>query len=461
MAEVSSTSNADHGPVFGQEEAEDANVFFEDISFYFRNWSDLSPEYQKDFKSICYQLLEEDDCEKFEIVIKEGFGANITFRPREYLNFPTQQTVISRLRQFGVGQYDMTALQISLALFSTERPTNRCLELLLKYDASTEMDDSYPNRMDPMYMACKTENFGAVELLLKYSKTAADEIYLDLIHKKPHPKRLEILKALLQHGDPLMRPFYQSNYLLHMAALDRYENTAHLELLVSCGADLNVTNGAGCTALYSAASMGNLAGCQYLHQHGCQVNVDTNDGCSPLHLAFKNQMTKCVPFLIDIVDDINKVDSEDHTPLDYAMICGPVFHEFNTTAEFFKNVPAEKYIKLMLNNGALLNKFNKENFKAFLRRSSTKVELLALLFSTSPNLNFIEFDDCGEDLFKWFPGFGQEILELMKQPRSLKHFCRHSLRVSLGKRYLATLEASELPPTLHKYLVFDDPRDLR
>ncbi|XP_077980133.1 ankyrin repeat domain-containing protein 61-like, partial [Glandiceps talaboti] len=436
--------------------------FLDQISFFYRNWDMLTDDYHKDLKKIYYKVLEDDDSERLELIIKEGFGADFSFRPREYLGFARHSSTITTLRQFGVGQYDLSALHIAIALFSPDRSTNRCLELLLRYKAEIEVDSAMPDRMDPLYMTYKTGNIEGMTLLFQYGATACDEIFMDVIHKPPDENRLELLKLLFQNSDAtcINKPFYRSNCIMYLAALDRFEKIGYLELLISLGADVNATNAVGYTPIFAAANMGNLSGFEFLRKHGCHVNIETRDRCNPLHLAYRNAMTKCVPTLIEIVDDINKIDAANHTPLDYAMICGPVYNEMETSGMFFQKLKSDKYIKLMLNNGAVLNKFDESDLKAFLKRSPNNMPLLCLLFNSFPNWRFLGFREYPEALVNWHPDVHQQVLDVGDMPRSLKHHCRHCLRVAMGRQYQNVVKSANLPQRIEEYLLFDDPTNL-
>nr|XP_006816286.1 PREDICTED: ankyrin repeat and KH domain-containing protein 1-like [Saccoglossus kowalevskii] len=435
---------------------ETATKFQQYVAFCYRAWDDLSSDQQQRLKKIYFRQLEDDNSRKLEIILEEGFSANMMFKPTEYIAFPEKPAkTVPPLRQYGSGQSELPAITISTALYSADRPTNHCLQILLQHGADVNV------KSDPLYVATKMENIHAMSILLEHGAAIIGELYLDLTHKHPTPKRVDILKLLLQYGTSVNQTFYRSNTLLHISATDRYEKVDYLDILMRFGADMNSRNQAGYTPLCCAASMGNLNAFQCLLNAGAEFNTESLDKSTPLHLAFRNAMTKCVPSILNIIStDVNAINGDNCTALDYAMICGPVFNEFDRNGKFFRKIPSAKYVKLLLYHGARLNKFDLEDLKAFLTRSPFDVQLLTLLVNVYPNWKFSEFRYYPSNLKKWYPEFYQELTDLGSKPRSLKHHCRCALRFGLRNKYQATILSLTLPSTIRRYLLFDNNNDL-
>ncbi len=89
------------------------------------------------------------------------------------------------------------------------------------------------------------------------------------------------VNAVATNGS-LLRP-------IHSAAAHSQNQVAQnmVETLVVHGADVNVKQQGGFTAIHTAADNGNLPLAQYLLAHGADVNVKTDDGKTPLAMALE------------------------------------------------------------------------------------------------------------------------------------------------------------------------------
>ena len=126
-------------------------------------------------------------------------------------------------------------------------------------------------------------------------------------------------------GDPsLVREHYAGRTLLHAASA--CGSFALVELLLRVGADPNVADGGGHTALYSVANQcGTSEGAsvvRILADAGADVNAD--DGvkrCTPLHMAARRGNARVAAALLDCGADIEARDSLGETPLRRAVNC--------------------------------------------------------------------------------------------------------------------------------------------
>lgn len=92
--------------------------------------------------------------------------------------------------------------------------------------------------------------------------------------------------------------------------------------LIKQGADANLTDEKGCTALHYAAQRNDLFYIRHLVSAGADVNAENNDQQTPLCLLFKNMwfypVTEAADILVSAGADVNVADKDGKTPLMYA-----------------------------------------------------------------------------------------------------------------------------------------------
>ena len=133
--------------------------------------------------------------------------------------------------------------------------------------------------------------------------------------------RAKIMEQLMAHGtdpnvsrpDEHVDPFIldvnkkeDANPLLIEATENGHTDTA--EVLLSAGADPNITDEQGRTALYWAVSQGFLTTVKALLSRNADPNIKDNFGTTPLMIASKNGYQQIVELLIDKGADINAVE---------------------------------------------------------------------------------------------------------------------------------------------------------
>ncbi|XP_038587463.1 ankyrin repeat domain-containing protein 53 [Micropterus salmoides] len=111
---------------------------------------------------------------------------------------------------------------------------------------------------------------------------------------------------------------------LHMACL--YGQLSTVQLLVESGLVwIHSSDHQGRQPVHmvlSSRSSPNTSSClRYLLEHGANVNVATDSGSTPLHLAASEGLLDCTEILVQAGADVLAKDSMGHTALDLARIC--------------------------------------------------------------------------------------------------------------------------------------------
>ncbi|KAH1064214.1 hypothetical protein J1N35_029201 [Gossypium stocksii] len=106
--------------------------------------------------------------------------------------------------------------------------------------------------------------------------------------------------------------------ILSAASIGNLEIT---EILFSKGANVNVKNDGGRTALHYAASKGWLKIAELLISHGAKINSKDKVGCTPLHRAASTGKSALCELLIEEGAEVDATDRAGQTPLMSAVIC--------------------------------------------------------------------------------------------------------------------------------------------
>ncbi|XP_042615158.1 ankyrin repeat domain-containing protein 53 [Cyprinus carpio] len=114
--------------------------------------------------------------------------------------------------------------------------------------------------------------------------------------------------------------------VLHIAALHGHLDCIELLLEADGSVDVNSSCPHGRRPVHmvlSAQSRPNTHACLiYLLEHGAQINVSTDEGLTPLHLAAAEGLTDCTETLVRNGADILAQDKRGHTPLVLSRIWG-------------------------------------------------------------------------------------------------------------------------------------------
>nr|XP_046236197.1 ankyrin repeat domain-containing protein 53 [Scatophagus argus] len=111
--------------------------------------------------------------------------------------------------------------------------------------------------------------------------------------------------------------------VLHVACL--YGQLPTIQLLVESGPGwINSSDLQGRRPVHmvlSSQSSPNTSSClRYLLEHGADIDVTTDSGMTPLHLAASEGLLDCTEILVQAGADVSARDSNGHTPLDLARI---------------------------------------------------------------------------------------------------------------------------------------------
>ncbi|KAK6133752.1 hypothetical protein DH2020_032463 [Rehmannia glutinosa] len=134
----------------------------------------------------------------------------------------------------------------------------------------------------PLHSAASSGNLNIMEILLNRAFDWEDQMFLPLGEKKAQDDLLQKLKL---------------------------------------GADVNLKNDGGRTALHYAASKGWLKIAETLVSHGAKLNVKDKVGCTPLHRAASTGSAQLCEFLIEEGAEVDDVDRTGQTPLMTAVVC--------------------------------------------------------------------------------------------------------------------------------------------
>ena len=147
----------------------------------------------------------------------------------------------------------------------------------------------------------------------------------------------------MYRGVCIMKAFSkkEANSALMLAA--ERGNAANIITALDQGANINITNSFGITALMGAAKSGHTEIVKLLLEHGADVaRVDEANGATALMFAAKKGHTETVKLLLDNDANINQADPHGYTALMYAAAAGH-----------------EETVRLLLDRGAQI--FNPDN----------------------------------------------------------------------------------------------------
>ena len=218
-----------------------------------------------------------------------------------------------------------------------------------------------------------------------------------------------------------------------------YSGNDHIvQMMINAGADVNlVVHRMAPLPLMIAAELGNSRSVELLLHAGANVNQVASDGKTALNCpVWKISNNPCTRLLVEAGADANASGKDGNTCL--------------ITAAFHENLPI---VKLLLREGALINKVNRGGVNAihfYLNKGPQEKneDILMLLFVAGEMIDR-----------NHIPQSADHLHHLLEPSLSLKHICRAATR-----NYLMQLDPHThlfrrvpkigLPPSLCAYLLF-------
>jgi ankyrin repeat protein len=129
----------------------------------------------------------------------------------------------------------------------------------------------------------------------------------------------ELMEALVDHGADVNMQNFTGETALFIAAQRGLEDK--VDYLLENGANVHVKNLDGATALHAAAATGSEAIVVALVRYGSFLNAKDDEGDSPLHWAVREGHAELVSLLVRLGADVNCVNNDGETPLSLALSC--------------------------------------------------------------------------------------------------------------------------------------------
>ncbi len=194
----------------------------------------------------------------------------------------------------------------------------------------------------------------------------------------------------------LPKVFYQGDFTNLLFSAVNKGDLGAISSLLERGADINGRlKESGITPLMLAVknSFGNLA--QYLVIRGANLNILDNSGNTALHIAATKHDYPTINFLVDNAASINIIDKSGKKPLDYLpenKRTSIIINRLATQAEFdqalFDFTESNSYVgaSLAINKGANVNSVNQHgNTALLLAVKANNADIVALLLSHGAN----------------------------------------------------------------------------
>lgn len=159
------------------------------------------------------------------------------------------------------------------------------VQTLLKRGADPNINDG-----TPMYLALDNRNLATVDLLLRSGATVhGDQAAGMWINTKSflgedHTEELNIDRLLIEYGVDVNHQVLGRSKVMALCR-ERYDYNDRIDQLIGRGADLELRDHEGYTALHWAVCANNPKIIETLIRSGARINVKTNEGNTIAHLA--------------------------------------------------------------------------------------------------------------------------------------------------------------------------------
>jgi len=125
-----------------------------------------------------------------------------------------------------------------------------------------------------------------------------------------------LMDALVDHGADVNLQNFVGETALYLSCVHGFVDK--VEYLLENGANPNIETLDGATALHAAAVQGNVAIIDLLVQYGVHLNASDNEGDSPLHWAVREAKTEAIKRLIEMGANPDMCNDDGETALDLA-----------------------------------------------------------------------------------------------------------------------------------------------
>ena len=205
---------------------------------------------------------------------------------------------------------------------------------------------------------------------------------------------------------------------------------------LEAGADPNIKNNKGYTALQCTSSSGHLECLKLLIKHKADLNIQDNWGIAALYWASRNGHAECVELLVEAGADLNSQNRNGATALHMASFWGRC-----------------ECMELLLERGANINiqdKWGETALHWTLRANHIKYAKLLLRYGADPNLQ----NTHGKTVIDMANGELKKVLKNWKTylPPWNRYTTAKYYPVEFNKIAFAWLSSSKLPKDL-RYLV--------
>jgi ankyrin repeat protein len=227
----------------------------------------------------------------------------------------------------------------------------------------------------PLYVAAGNNNIDMAKFLLAHGADVGEKGGWPLMAAIGIGDYVDMAKFLVENGADTNMQFPNGDYPLLTAAFRG--NAKCIDFLLSKGADPNITNKQGNTALeYTAQSDYYAAAAEALLKHGANPNVRNKGGQTPLGYAAEQGSIKVVEVLLAYKADVNIGDNEGYTPLQGAIQYGAK--------------GGRELVEMLVKNGANVKFANTRNGETALQTALMHrgdIEIVKLLIEHGADVN--------------------------------------------------------------------------
>ncbi|XP_059391195.1 ankyrin repeat and SOCS box protein 10-like isoform X2 [Carassius carassius] len=377
-------------------------------------------------------------------IFSKGFPSDLFIQPQGGAMRWSANGKVRGLWSLTYEQELTTPLHITAGRGFTE-----CLQHLLLRGARVDLT---PGGTTALHEACEECQPDCVKLLLQYraNPNATNEDGQMPLHVCTELHSFECAKNLLAFGALINgQSLDDNNTPLHVAA--RHGLPDHVELYLQHGAALNLQNDDGNTPLNTACSQPQDCTslerysrvCHMLVAAGADIHISDADKQTPLHMACKNANPDVVDLLLQYKALVNEMDYGGDAPM----------HNILKVVAYKTDHEPERIVQALLNYGSI--RVWPGALPKVLKYCCTSPRTIEVLFNTYDRLKITDawVEAVPPEVFKKHQEFYKSLFALMQTPRSLQHLARHRLRVFLEGRLHEVVPKLGLPTFLKNYLM--------